>query len=79
MPAALLAQLPEARSTYSGYSLVWVHIIADFYFHNWWRIDGLSRCHAVSKRFIPKVKEPATYSSLCHRELPEPIEAAGVL
>jgi len=25
------------------------------------------------------IAEPATYSSLCHRELPEPIEAAGVL
>lgn len=39
----------------------------------------VSSLSAVSKRFVSRMEAPATYSSLCHRELPEPTEAAGVL
>ena len=39
----------------------------------------VSSLSAVSKVFVSRIEAIATYSSLCHRELPEPTEAAGVL
>jgi hypothetical protein len=40
---------------------------------------GLRAVKQSVRESIPRLSVPTTYSSLCHRELPEPIEAAGVL